>query len=256
MREIPSAGTLNVLVVDDSAVMRQVMTTVLSREMGIHVDTAAHPLIAMGKMKQRRPDVIVLDIEMPHVDGLTFLQQIMADQPIPVLVCSALAKNGADTVLRALEYGAVDVIQKPAVGIQDFLYEQAIMMVDKVRGAAEARPKRRAAIPSSEKRHSADVVLPTVSTRTLSVTTDKVVAIGTSTGGTEALRRILTRFPSTRPRQSGWLSRCAITLHNSPRDGNRVDSTWGSESGCPSALRPWVESVSRGTTGTPRSGAS
>ena len=199
MREIPSAGTLNVLVVDDSAVMRQVMTTVLSREMGIHVETAAHPLIAMGKMKQRRPDVIVLDIEMPHLDGLTFLQQIMADQPIPVLVCSALAKNGADTVLRALEYGAVDVIQKPAVGIQEFLYEQAIMMVDKVRGAAEARPKRRANIPSSEKRHSADVVLPTVPTRTLSVTTDKVVAIGTSTGGTEALRVLLMALPLDAP---------------------------------------------------------
>ena len=199
MREIPSAGTLNVLVVDDSAVMRQVMTTVLSREMGIHVDTAAHPLIAMGKMKQRRPDVIVLDIEMPHLDGLTFLQQIMADQPIPVLVCSALAKNGADTVLRALEYGAVDVIQKPAVGIQDFLYEQAIMMVDKVRGAAEARPRRRAAIPSSEKRNSADVVLPTIAKRTLSVTTDKVVAVGTSTGGTEALRVLLMALPLDAP---------------------------------------------------------
>jgi two-component system chemotaxis response regulator CheB len=190
---------LNVLVVDDSAVMRQVMTTVLSREMGIHVDTAAHPLIAMGKMRQRRPDVIVLDIEMPHVDGLTFLQQIMADEPIPVLVCSALAKNGADTVLRALEYGAVDVIQKPAVGIQDFLYESAIMMVDKVRGAAEARPRRRTAVLSSEKRHSADVVLPTISTRTLSVTTDKVVAVGTSTGGTEALRVLLMGLPLDAP---------------------------------------------------------
>src|SRR4026209_1302379 len=119
--------------------MRQVMTTVLSREMGIHVDTAAHPLIAMGEMKQRRPDGIVLDIEMPHVDGLTLLPQIRPDQPIPVLVCSALAKNGADTVLRALEYGAVDVIQKPAVGIQDFLYEPAIMMAENVRGVAAAR---------------------------------------------------------------------------------------------------------------------
>jgi two-component system chemotaxis response regulator CheB len=123
----------------------------------------------------------------------------MADQPIPVLVCSALAKNGADTVLRALEYGAVDVIQKPAVGIQEFLYEQAIMMVDKVRGAAEARPKRRAAIPSSAKRNSADVVLPTVPSRTLSVTTDKVVAVGTSTGGTEALRVLLMALPLDAP---------------------------------------------------------
>jgi two-component system chemotaxis response regulator CheB len=194
-----ASGTINVLVVDDSAVMRQVMTTVLSREPGIHVDTAAHPLIAMGKMKQRRPDVIVLDIEMPHIDGLTFLQRIMAEQPIPVLVCSALARGGADTVLRALEYGAVDVVQKPAVGIQDFLYESAIMLVDKVRGAAEARPRRRASIPASEKRNSADVVLPTVLSRSLSVTTDKVVAIGTSTGGTEALRVLLMAIPLDAP---------------------------------------------------------
>jgi two-component system, chemotaxis family, protein-glutamate methylesterase/glutaminase len=199
LRDIAAVRTLNVLVVDDSAVMRQVMTTVLSREMGIHVDTAAHPLIAMGKMKQRRPDVIVLDIEMPYVDGLTFLQQIMADEPIPVLVCSALAKGGADTVLRALEYGAVDVIQKPAVGIQDFLYESAIMMVDKVRGAAAARPRRRAPISSSEKRNSADVVLPTVPPRALAVTTDKVVAVGTSTGGTEALRVLLMALPLDAP---------------------------------------------------------
>jgi two-component system chemotaxis response regulator CheB len=175
------------------------MTAVLSREVGINVDTAAHPLIAMGKMKQRRPDVIVLDIEMPHIDGLTFLQQIMAEEPIPVLVCSALAKGGAETVLRALEYGAVDVVQKPSVGIQDFLYESAILLVDKVRGAAEARPRRRAAIPSSEKRLSADAVLPTTPSRTLSVTTDKVVAVGTSTGGTEALRVLLMALPLDAP---------------------------------------------------------
>ena len=211
VREVAAVRTLNVLVVDDSAVMRQVMTTVLSREVGIHVDTAAHPLIAMGKMKQRRPDVIVLDIEMPYLDGLTFLQQIMADEPIPVLVCSALAKGGADTVLRALEYGAVDVIQKPVVGIQDFLYESAIMMVDKVRGAAEARPRRRATISSSERRNSADLVRPTVPARALAVTTtgnvasvpwtttDKVVAVGTSTGGTEALRVLLMALPLDAP---------------------------------------------------------
>jgi len=129
----------------------------------------------------------------------------------------------------------VDVIQKPAVGIQDFLYEQAIMMVDKVRGAAEARPKRRAAIPS-EKRHSADVVLPTVSTRTLSVTTDKVVAIGTSTGGTEALRVLLMALPLDAPGfvvvqhmpevfTAGFAQRlnqlCAVDVQEA-RDGDRV----------------------------------
>lgn len=247
MREIAAVRTLNVLVVDDSAVMRQVMTTVLSREMGIHVDTAAHPLIAMGKMKQRRPDVIVLDIEMPYLDGLTFLKQIMADEPIPVLVCSALARGGADTVLRALEYGAVDVIQKPTVGIQDFLYESAIMMVDKVRGAAEARPRRRAAILSSEKHNSADV-LPTVAPRTLWVTTtgnissvpwtttDKVVVVGTSTGGTEALCVLLMALPLDAPGfvvvqhmpevfTAGFAQRlnqlCAVDVREA-RDGDRV----------------------------------
>jgi two-component system chemotaxis response regulator CheB len=188
---------INVLVVDDSAVMRQVMTTVLSRE-GLLVDTAAHPLIAQGKMKQKRPDVIVLDIEMPHVDGLTFLQQIMASEPIPVLVCSALARGGADTVMRALEYGAVDVVQKPAVGIQDFLYEQAVMLVDKVRGAAIARPRRRATPVNADKRLTADAVLP-VRRVPLSVTTDKVVAVGTSTGGTEALRVLLMALPLDAP---------------------------------------------------------
>jgi chemotaxis response regulator CheB len=105
---------VHVLVVDDSAVMRQVMISVLSREPGITVDVAAHPLIARTKMERHRPDVIVLDLEMPHVDGLTFLQRIMATDPIPVLVCSALARGGADSVIRALEYGAVDVVQKPA----------------------------------------------------------------------------------------------------------------------------------------------
>ena len=193
----PAHRPINVLVVDDSAVMRQVMTTVLSRE-GLLVDTAAHPLIAQGKMKQKRPDVIVLDIEMPHVDGLTFLQQIMASEPIPVLVCSALAKNGADTVMRALEYGAVDVVQKPAVGIQDFLYEQAVMLVDKVRGAAEARPRRRITPVNADKRLTADAVLP-VRRAPLSVTTDKVVAVGTSTGGTEALRVLLMALPLDAP---------------------------------------------------------
>ena len=192
-----STRPLHVLVVDDSAVMRQVMTTVLSRE-GLNVDTAAHPLIASGKMKQRRPDVIVLDIEMPHIDGLTFLQQIMADEPIPVLVCSALARGGAETVMRALEYGAVDVVQKPAVGIQDFLYEQAVVLVDKVRGAAMARPRRRIAPSNPDKRLNADAVLP-ARRSSLSVTTDKVVAVGTSTGGTEALRVLLTALPLDSP---------------------------------------------------------
>lgn len=194
-----SEAPLNVLVVDDSAVMRQVMTNVLTREPGIHVETAAHPLIAMEKMKIRRPDVIVLDLEMPHVDGLTFLQQIMADDPIPVVVCSALAQGGADTVLRALEYGAVEVVQKPSVGIQGFLYESAVLMVDKVRAASRARTRKRAPIMTVEERHSTDAVLAPAFKPSLSITTDKVVAVGTSTGGTEALRVLLMALPLEAP---------------------------------------------------------
>ena len=202
--QVRAGERVHVLVVDDSAVMRQVMTSVLAREAGITVDVAAHPLIARTKMERHRPDVIVLDLEMPHVDGLTFLQRIMATDPIPVLVCSALARGGADTVLRALEYGAVDVVQKPASGIQDFLYESAVLLVDKVRAAARARARVHqhhatppAPLPPTP-RHTADAVLPPLS-RPLSVTTDKVVAVGTSTGGTEALRVLLTGLPLDAP---------------------------------------------------------
>jgi two-component system chemotaxis response regulator CheB len=201
MPQVRTGEHIHVLVVDDSAVMRQVMISVLTREPGISVDVAAHPLIARTKMERHRPDVIVLDLEMPHVDGLTFLQRIMATDPIPVLVCSALARGGADSVLRALEYGAVDVVQKPASGIQDFLYESAVLLVDKVRGAARARARAYQHAPSplpATPRHTADAVLPPLS-RPLSITTDKVVAVGTSTGGTEALRVLLTGLPLDAP---------------------------------------------------------
>ena len=202
MPQTRTSEHVHVLVVDDSAVMRQVMISVLSREPGITVDVAAHPLIARTKMERHRPDVIVLDLEMPHVDGLTFLQRIMATDPIPVLVCSALARGGADSVIRALEYGAVYVVQKPASGIQDFLYESAVLLVDKVRGAARARARaahHHAAAPlPPTPRNTADAVLPPMS-RPLSVTTDKVVAVGTSTGGTEALRVLLPGLPLDAP---------------------------------------------------------
>lgn len=199
MRAPAASATIHVLVVDDSAVMRQVMLSVLSKEPGFEVDTAAHPLIALGKMKRQRPDVIVLDLEMPHVDGLTFLQQIMATDPIPVLVCSALAKGGADTVLRALEYGAVDVVQKPAAGIQEFLYESAVLLIDKVRGAAGARTRSIAPPPPVAKSLTADAILPGLARSPLSTTTDKVIAVGTSTGGTEALRTLLMGLPLDAP---------------------------------------------------------
>jgi two-component system chemotaxis response regulator CheB len=153
-------------------------------------------------MERHRPDVIVLDLEMPHVDGLTFLQRIMATDPIPVLVCSALAKGGADTVLRALEYGAVDVVQKPgqrhlrisSTSRRSCSWTRCEGRPARGRGLtihARARCRRRRATP-------ADAVLPPMS-RPLSITTDKVVAVGTSTGGTEALRVLLTGLPLDAP---------------------------------------------------------
>jgi len=112
---------LHVLVVDDSAVVRQMMTTVLSEDRRLTVTVAADPLIAMEKMRRRRPDVIVLDLEMPRMDGLTFLRQLMAEDPIPVVICSGVAARGTEMAMRALEEGAVDIVVKPALGVADFL---------------------------------------------------------------------------------------------------------------------------------------
>src|ERR1043166_9079304 len=121
---------LHVLVVDDSAVVREVMTTVLSQEPGITVAAAADPFIAMNKMKQRRPDVMILDLEMPRMDGLTFLQKIAREDPLPVVICSALTGAETSIGLQALEEGAIEVINKPRLGVKEFLYESAITLVD------------------------------------------------------------------------------------------------------------------------------
>src|SRR5215510_7118801 len=134
---------LNVLVVDDSAVVRQVMANLLSVDQGMNVTVASDPLIAMEKMQKVRPDVIVLDLLMPRMDGLTFLRRIMAEDPIPVVVCSGVADRGTDSALRAMAEGAVEIVRKPKVGIRDFLYESAVTMVDAVRAAAQARIPRR-----------------------------------------------------------------------------------------------------------------
>jgi two-component system chemotaxis response regulator CheB len=191
---------IEVLVVDDSAVVRQVTAAVLSQEPGMHVSVAADPLIAMDKMKRQRPDVILLDLEMPRMDGLTFLRKIMAEDPIPVVVCSALAPPGSDNALLAFDDGAVDVIGKPTVGVKNFLYESAILLIDTVRSAAQARVTRRAApFTPVEPKNSADAVLPSRKAPALRFTTDKVVVIGASTGGTEAILTFLEGMPADGP---------------------------------------------------------
>ena len=185
--------TLSVLVVDDSAVARQTISTILGAEAGMSVVTASDPLIAMAKMKAARPDVIVLDLEMPRMDGLTFLRRLVSEDPIPVVVCSGVAQRGTEAALNAIEQGAVEVIAKPRLGVRDFLEESAVMLVDVVRAAAQARLSLRPA-KAGPKGAPAVPVRPALRT-----TTDKVVAIGASTGGTEALRTILEAMPPDAP---------------------------------------------------------
>ncbi|HEX7680991.1 MAG TPA: response regulator, partial [Thermoanaerobaculia bacterium] len=178
---------LRLLVVDDSAVMRQAMITICRRAPDIEVSVAADPLIAQSKMRASRPDVILLDIEMPRMDGLTFLRKIMSEDPLPVVICSALAGRGTETALKALEEGAVEIVAKPRIALHDFLTDSTEMFIDVIRAAASARTRRRRVPMTIEKRHSPDVILP-AARPTLARTTRKLVAIGASTGGTEALR--------------------------------------------------------------------
>lgn len=189
---------LHVLVVDDSAVVRQAMTALLAQETGHTVDVASDPLIAFEKMRRARPDVIVLDLEMPRMDGLTFLRRVMAADPIPVVVCSALTGAGTEAAIRAMEAGAVDIVTKPQMGLREFLHESAVVLLDAVRAAGRARVRPRALPRAPEPRRGAEAVMP-APPASLRVTTDRIVAVGASTGGTEALREILETLPPDAP---------------------------------------------------------
>ena len=183
---------IHVLIVDDSAVVRQVMMAILSQEKEFSVVTAGDPFIAMDKMRRQRPDVIVLDLEMPRMDGLTFLHKIMKEDPTPVVVCSGLAEEGSEAAFRAIEAGAVDIVTKPNLGVGEFLHESAVILVDSIKGAAKARLKRSGVLPQPLRQSPAGLSpLSPLQKRLLTVTTDKVIAMGTSTGGTEALRVVL-----------------------------------------------------------------
>ncbi|PYP85600.1 MAG: chemotaxis response regulator protein-glutamate methylesterase [Blastocatellia bacterium AA13] len=191
-------SVLNVLVVDDSAVVRQAMTSILSRDKGLRVTVAADPYFAMRKMEVERPDVIVLDVLMPRMDGLTFLRKIMSEDPIPVVICSGAAGPGTEAAVKALEEGAVEIVAKPKVGVRDFLEESALLLIDTIRGAAESRLRSRsAAAPAMQRFKTGALVMPGKFSAVVS--TDKVVAIGASTGGTEALKMVLEAMPSNAP---------------------------------------------------------
>lgn len=199
---------IKVLIVDDSAVVRQVVQEVLSREHDIQViGTASDPIFALEKMKKEWPDVIVLDIEMPRMDGITFLKQVMAQHPTPVVICSSLAESGAKVSIEALAAGAVSIITKPTIGLKDFLQDASLDLVQNVRGAAKARVLKsnymsgvmaeRQATPKL----SADVMLdaPVGNAGAMHRTTERFVAIGISTGGTQALEQVLPKLPRNSP---------------------------------------------------------
>ena len=194
-----SKSKIRVLIVDDSAVVRQTLSDVLSSDPEIEVmGTAGDPFVAAERISEEVPDVITLDIEMPRMDGLTFLQKIMAQHPIPVVICSSLAEEGTQSTLRALEYGAVDIITKPRMGSKQFLEESRTTICQVVKAAAAARVRPIQPRRVAEPKLTADAIL-SPATHAMAETTEKVVAIGASTGGTEALKTVLETLPADCP---------------------------------------------------------
>ncbi len=190
---------IKVMVVDDSALVRKLMTEVLSSDKDIEVIAQARdPIYALEKLKKIKPDVITLDIEMPRMDGNTFLAKSMAENPIPVVICSSLAEQGAATTLEAIKKGAVDIITKPGVGVKGLLQESSLQILQAVKGAAKSRVRKRSKPLEIKPKNSADVILPQ-SQKAMHETTEKIIAIGASTGGTQALRDLLSRMPAVSP---------------------------------------------------------
>ncbi|MBK9443172.1 MAG: chemotaxis response regulator protein-glutamate methylesterase [Comamonadaceae bacterium] len=188
---------IKVMVVDDSAVVRQVVTGLLSADPDIEVIAAvADPILAIARMKVQWPDVIVLDIEMPRMDGITFLKKVMAEKPTPVVICSTLVEAGAQTSMAALAAGAVAIIAKPKVGLKQFLEDASEDVVGAVKAAANANVK----VLRATAKNTADVIMPAVDKHSAMIqTTERVVALGTSTGGTQALEVVLTSLPRVTP---------------------------------------------------------
>jgi len=183
------AKRIKVLVVDDSAVMRQLLTVILSRDRGIEVvGTAADPYFAREKIRKLEPDVLTLDVEMPRMDGLMFLEKLMRGHPMPVVMVSALTQSGCETTLRALELGAVDFVTKPRLDVAERMGEVADEIIEKVKIAASARLPIRQFTPP-----------PRIQSAALPRTSDLVIAVGASTGGTEALKFFLGAMPADAP---------------------------------------------------------
>ena len=199
------AKQIRVLIVDDSASVRQTLKQILESDPELSVmATAADPYAAAKHIAEEVPDVITLDVEMPRMDGLTFLHKIMTQKPIPVVICSSLTEKGSETAMAALEKGAVEIITKPKLGTKLFFEESAIHICDVVKSAAQARVQKRRAGDGFKPlkvapKLTADAVLEKPNSRAMIETTERIVVVGASTGGTEALREFLEALPADAP---------------------------------------------------------
>jgi len=195
---------IKVLIVDDSALIRQLLTEILDNAAGIQVvGSAADPYQAREKIKKLNPDVLTLDVEMPRMDGVTFLGNLMRLRPMPVVMVSTLTEEGADVTLRAMEYGAVDFVSKPKVDVREKLNDYAAEIISKVRMAATAhvQPLKKIREPHPQQvseKLSTDAVLQRSATKHFR-TTDRIIGIGSSTGGTEAVKQVLSTLPPNMP---------------------------------------------------------
>jgi two-component system chemotaxis response regulator CheB len=190
---------IRVLTVDDSALMRQVLASLLSKDPGIEViGSAPDPFIAREKIKALNPDVITLDVEMPKMDGLTFLEKLMRGRPMPVVMVSSLTEAGCETTLRALELGAVDFITKPKIDLRAGMEEIAQDLIEKVKAAAQAKVKGKGVEGGGNAEPLTSRPAPLVSSAMIK-TTDTIIAVGSSTGGTEAVKDVLIALPPNTP---------------------------------------------------------
>ncbi|OXR49712.1 chemotaxis response regulator protein-glutamate methylesterase [Pusillimonas sp. T2] len=219
---------IRVLCVDDSALVRGLMTEIINKQPDMEVVAVApDPLVARELIKQHNPDVLTLDVEMPRMDGLDFLERLMRLRPMPVVMVSSLTERNSEVTLRALELGAVDFVTKPKLGLRDGLMEYSDLIADKIRAAASSRPRPRpAAVPGA----------PAQRLNAVFSTTEKIIAIGASTGGTEAIRQVLVPLPANSPAimitqhmpagfTKSFVQRldnlCAVRVHEA-EDGQRV----------------------------------